>query len=318
MRALWRAVQVGALMLHVSGARGETEPATEAAVPTAPATAPPPATPTELPDTAPSTPPAEPAEAPPSPDLLYPVEKPAPPAEPSRPASEEEAPQPALGPTTPAGARSETSTPSPPDTSNGEWGARRSKILRWHSRYGVTLPLNPVGSGTRFYTDAQRVGMWTNFEYRILPDEPGRDWYLGVALQVEYEFDKHSPYDSGVKTELMIWEVLLRLNAGYQFDFDTRGLLLYVHAAGGGQRLRGRAWSPGEPVIQAVQHGFVGQTGVGSIFSFFHNRLELVLEGGVEESAEVSLQAGDRARAFVLPPLDPSSYYLRMGFGLAF
>jgi hypothetical protein len=322
MRALWRVVQVGALMLHVSAARGQTEPPPDAGAALAtPVTAPPPPDPAEPPNTAPSPPPAEPAEPPPPQDLAHLVHEPAlaPPAEPPPPASKEGASQQVLGTPTPAAASKEceTSTPSPPDASK-EWGARRATVRRWHSRYGVTLPLNQVGSGTRFYTGAQRVGMWTNFEFRILPCEQEDGMYLGLALQIEYESDKHSPYNSGVRTELMIWEALLRVNAGFHWDFDNQGLSLYIHAGGGGQRLRGRAWSPGEPVLQAVQHGLVRQTGVGSIFSFFHNRLELVLEGGVEKSAEITLQSGERARAFLLPPLDPSSYYLQTGLGLGF
>lgn len=322
MTLLWRVAQVGAVMLHVSAARGQTDPAPEAGAATA--ITPAPATAAELPNAAPYPPPVSTPEPTPSQDPAVAVDEPT-------PASPAVAPPPAQAngepqsiphtPPTPAGAGNGSSTAIPAssfDMSKGEWGASRSTARRWHSRYGLSFPLNQSGSGTRFYTGRWRAGMWTNFEYRILPAEQEHGLYLGVALQVEYEFDKHSPYNSDVKTELMIWEGLLRLNAGYHIDLDNRGLLLYVHAGGGGQRLRGRAWSQGEPAIQAVQHALVKQAGVGCIFSFFHNRLELVLEGGVEKSTEITLQSGDRARAFLLPPLDPSSYYLRTGFGLGF
>lgn len=199
------------------------------------------------------------------------------------------------------------------------WGTDKSSVRHWHSRYGVMLPAHELGTrGSRFYTGGPRLGMWTNFELRISPWNDTCGFYMGVALQLEYEFASHSPYKSGVKTELIIWELLPRANVGYHLGSTTLGLSLYGHAGLGGQRLRGRAWSPTEPVLEAGQQGFVGQAGIGSAFSFLRNRLEVLLETGIEKSSPVTVQHNDGTRAFVLPPLDPSSIYIRAGVGLGF
>lgn len=184
----------------------------------------------------------------------------------------------------------------------------------WRSRYGVLVMPSPEGSA--FYANGPRVGMWTSFEYRIpLKYEV---LYWGVAVQLAYDFSSRAPFGEGLNTELIVWEPLARMNLGaHLFRSRATGAFLYGIVGGGGQYVRGRAWSTGDPVVEATGANWVFTLGGGSAVSFLDNRLEVSLEGGYKWAPELLIQHRGPA-ALLLPSVTLSALFMQIGVGLAF
>lgn len=203
----------------------------------------------------------------------------------------------------------------PARTAAKEWGQVDPELLNWNTRYGASLLEREDDSA--FYVAWPRFGMWTSVEHRWKQD----GLYLGSTVQVGYEFSEQKPFGQELYTELIAWDALFRMNAGWHWQFKYAGLFVYGLLGGGAQNVRARVWSPlglmGE--ASAWGHELVG--GAGITVSFAGDRLELAIELGGKSAQELELQHGaaqSGGNALLLPDLDLSAMFGQLGLGLAF